>query len=438
MGRTIGIRREDKNPWERRVPLIPEQVEKLIRDHDLGAVVQSSPIRAYPDPDYLGAGARIDEDLSDCAVVMAVKEIPIDFFLPGRTYVFFSHTLKGQSYNMPMLKRMMELGCNLIDYEGITDEKGRRLVLFGRFAGLAGMIDALWALGRRSEHEGVRSPLCRVRRATEYATLDEAKEDLASIGEDLAGEGLPESSAPLVVGFAGYGNVSAGAQEIFDLFPHKEVPPEDLEGLHERGGSNKALYKVVFREQHTVEPQKEGAAFDLKEFFSHPERYRSRFDRYLPFLTVLMNCVYWKPGSPRLVTRQALRTLFEQEKATPRLRVIGDISCDINGAVECTSRCTDPGNPVYVYDPLEETTTDGVAGRGPVILAVDNLPCELPVESSRAFGEALAPFVPAVAEADYEADLEDTGLPPQILRAVILHRGRLTTKYAHLAEHLEG
>ena len=144
----LGVRREDKNKWEGRVPLIPEHVRKFKEEHGIETIIQPSKILAYADDEFIKAGAIVKEEVSECQIVFAVKEIPIDFFEYGKTYVFFSHTIKGQKHNMPMLKKMMNLGCNLIDYERIVDERGFRLVFFGRFAGLAGMIDTLWSFGK--------------------------------------------------------------------------------------------------------------------------------------------------------------------------------------------------------------------------------------------------------------------------------------------------
>ena len=147
MKRVIGIRREDKNEWERRVPLIPADVDQLAKEHKIEFVVQPSPIRIFKNEEYHSAGATISEDLATCSAVFAVKEIPEELFQEGKTYIFFSHTIKGQEHNMPMLKKMMEKKCQLIDYEKVADDKGRRLIFFGNFAGYAGMIDTLWALG---------------------------------------------------------------------------------------------------------------------------------------------------------------------------------------------------------------------------------------------------------------------------------------------------
>jgi len=159
--RKVGIRREDKDAWEARVPLVPDDVRGIVASCDATVCVQPSALRVFPDDAFASAGAVVTEDLDDCDIVLAVKEIPEAQFRPGKTYVFFSHTIKGQPYNMDMLRRMMELGCQLLDYERIVDEHNARLISFSRFAGIAGVVDTLWALGRRLEWEGLsptRSP----------------------------------------------------------------------------------------------------------------------------------------------------------------------------------------------------------------------------------------------------------------------------------------
>ena len=202
MAFTIGIRREDKNRWERRVPLIPEHVKEFKEKHGIETIIQPSQIRVYSEDEYTKAGAVVQEDLSNCPTVFAVKEIPIDFFEYGKTYIFFSHTIKGQKYNMPMLKKMMDLKCNLIDYEKIVDERGYRLVFFGRFAGLAGMIDTLWAFGRRLNSKNIDTPFNEIKQTVHYKSLNEIKEHLEKIGKKIQQNGLPESLTPLVIGFA--------------------------------------------------------------------------------------------------------------------------------------------------------------------------------------------------------------------------------------------
>ncbi|MBW1744658.1 MAG: hypothetical protein JRJ47_14720, partial [Deltaproteobacteria bacterium] len=195
------------------------------------------------------------------------------------------------------------------------------------------------------------------------------------------------------------------------------------------------VYKVVFKEEDTVLPVDQRNPFDLQEFFEHPERYRSKFQDYLPHLSVLVNCIYWDTPYPRLVTKEAVRDLYRRH-LQPRLRVIGDISCDIGGGIEPTLKATDLDNPVFVWDPRTDSALDGVAGRGPVIMAVDNLPCELPIESSTAFGDALTPFVPALATCDFDNDFESCILPPELKRATILYHGQLTPAYRYLAPYI--
>lgn len=428
----IGIRREDKNLFERRVPLTPRGVSSLITDHDVPFTVQPAPRRIFADEEYRSVGATLAEDLDDCPVVLGVKEIPAGWLQPGRVYVYFSHTIKGQPANMPMLRRLMELGCTLLDYELIVDEQGQRQVFFGRHAGLAGMIDTLWALGQRlAQGEGIETPLAGLRQAFGYDSLDQAEQAIRSAGARLREEGIPEPLAPLVVGFAGYGNVSIGAQQIYDLLDPVELAPEDLAAIDP--GDRSRCYKVVFREEHLVERLR--GTFELQHYYDHPEEHRPVFaERHLPWLTVLVNCIYWSPRFPRLVTLNDLEDLYG---AAPRLRVIGDISCDLDGAIEATVKATEPDRPVFVYDLDRREALDGVAGRGPVILAVDNLPAELPRDASEWFSRSLAPLVPALAAARFDAaSLDETGLPDALRRAVIVYRGALTPELRRLEEPL--
>jgi alanine dehydrogenase len=431
----IGIRREDKSRWERRVPVTPEDARVLREEHGVGVWVQPSPIRVFSEGEFVQAGAIVQEDLSPCPVIFAVKEMPLDFFEPGKTYVFFAHVIKGQSYNMPMLQRMLDLGCTLIDYEKVTDESGRRLIFFGRHAGLAGMVETLRALGQRLDWEGFPNPFSQLRHTYEYEDLAACKEAVSRVGERLKAGGLPESVAPLVCGVAGYGNVARGVWEILDLLPVEEIGPGEVAGLAERADyAANVIYKVVFKEEHTVEPVSPEGLFDLQDFYEHPEKYRSTFERYVPHLTVIVNCIYWEEKYPRLVTKAYLKQLYGADN--PRLRVIGDISCDIEGAIECTVRSTEVDEPVFVYDPFTGEASDGYAGKGPVVMAVDILPSELPRDASVDFSRVLSAFIPAIAAADFSVEFERLALPPEIKRAVIAHRGELTPDYRYIERFL--
>jgi alpha-aminoadipic semialdehyde synthase len=425
----LGIRREDKSKWERRAPLAPEHVRALKEEHGLDVVIQPSDIRVFTDDEYRAVGTKVDEDLSGCNLVVAVKEIPKDLLRTGGAYMYFSHTIKAQPYNMAMLGRILDRGCTLIDHEKVTDERGVRLVGFSYHAGLAGMIDTLWSLGQRLRLEGISTPFERIGQAYTYSSLDAALEELRAVASAIKKDGLPRELGPVVIGLAGYGQVSRGAQFVLDELEPESRDPSELEGL-EAG----KLFKVVFKEEHMVE-RTDGSAFDLQTYYTKPELHRPVFERYLESLTVLVNCIYWEDRYPRLVTNDDLRRRYA-EGPSPKLRVIGDISCDIDGAIQATVKPTQPDSPVYVFDPRAGQAIDGVEGAGPVIMAVDNLPCELPKDATMTFGSALVGLLPEAVTADFGATFDDLALPPPLKRAVIAHGGELAPEYRYLGEHV--
>lgn len=412
----LGIRREEKNRWERRVPLTPLHVEELIKDQGRSVALQPSPLRIFNDEDFRRAGAGLEEDLSGCRIVLGVKEIPPEKLLPGKPHLAFFHVIKGQERGLPILRRALEIGATLVDYERIIDRHGRRLIFFGRHAGYAGMIDALWALGRRLEWEGIETPFSALGQAHTYESVDEAEDFLYSgVGRQIREQGLPESLRPMVVGFTGGGNVSQGAQEIFDRLPLVEIHPDELPELADRPGiSRRTLYKVVFRRKHRI-----------------------HFARHLPYLTLLVNGIYWEPGQYRLITKEDVRELWSGGPP-PRLRVLADLSCDVEGSIEVTVRTTDPDRPVYVWEPATGRAREGVEGRGPVVLAVDNLPAEFPRDASEHFGDSLFPFVNGLLAADFNAPFEHLSLPAALLGATLTHQGELTPRYRYLQDFLDG
>lgn len=293
------------------------------------------------------------------------------------------------------------------------------------------MIETLWTFGKRLAFEGTPNPFEEVKRALDYPDLKRAKEAIRKIGERIAKEGLPASITPLVIGIAGYGNVSRGAQEILDLLPVEEITPGELAA---KTASNKVVYKVVFKEEHMVERREAGHPFELQEYYDHPERYRGVFERYLPYLDILVNCIYWETKYPRLFSKETVRDLYRE--SSPRPKVIGDITCDVEGAIECMIKATEPENPVYVYDPVTDKAIDGIEGNGPVIMAVDILPAELPREASTFFSGILKGFVPEIAQADFTSDFEACDLSPEIKRAVIAYCGELTPDYRYIEKYL--
>lgn len=436
MKNRIGIRLEDKNKWERRVPIVPMDVASLVREHGINISVQSMGNRAFSDGEYLAIGADVRPHLDDCPVILGIKEMPREFFERGKTYAFFSHVIKGQEHNMDMLQRLMDMECNLLDYEKITDDDGNRLIFFGSEAGQAGMIDTLWALGQRLVEKGIHNPFTGVRQATGYRGLTYAESAIEQVGADIVANGVPDEIHPVIFGFAGYGHVSRGAQGILNFLPVIEISPDELLNPGPDTFSSKNhVYKAVFYEQHMVDPVSDDMVFVLQDYYDHPEKYKGVFAKFVPHLTVLMNCIYWTEDYPRLVTKELINEMYTQ--GDPKLVMIGDISIDVEGAIEVSVKATDSGNPVYVYDVDSDTAIDGVVGNGPVILAVDNLPCELPREASTRFSESLRDYIPNLAATDFTVGFKELDLIPALKRAIIVYHGRLVPDFEYIQEFLD-
>ncbi len=436
MNNIVGIRHEDKYKQERRVALTPKHVEKLVKDQKLKVLVQSSGKRIFKDKEYEKAGAIISDSLKKCPVIFGVKEIPISSLEPDKTYVIFSHVIKGQKYNMPMLKKMMELKSNLIDYEKIVDEQGRRLIFFGKFAGLAGMINSLWALGLRLKYKGYDTPFLKIKQAHLYDSLEQAKKTISEVGQEIAEKGLPKDLTPFVIGFTGYGNVSGGAQEICNLLASKEILPDELLELQNKTHlPDNIIYKVVFKEEHLFQPKDKNQKFELQDYYDNPQKYKNQFEKYIPILNLLINCIYWTEKYPKIITQDYLEKLFS--KGVPKLTIIGDISCDINGSIGSTVRASEIDNPIYVYNPFTRNIKSGYKGEGLLMMTVDILPSELPAESSISFGNALFKYVKPIVNADYNVDFEKVKLPNTIKKAMILHKGNLTPDYQYISQYLK-
>jgi len=431
----IGIRYEDKYVMERRVPLVPAHVKKLITEEGLEFCVETSAKRVFSDEEFEAAGANVTDDLTPCPIIIGVKEIPIERLETDKTYIFFSHVIKGQKHNMPMLKKLIELKCNLIDYECVVDEMGRRLIFFGRYAGLAGMINTLWSLGQRLEEFGVVTPFLDIAQTRNYHSLAEARKVVSKVGQKIIEKGLPTAMKPIVIGITGYGNVAQGANEILSLLPVKEILPDEIFSLakHPHLPDN-IIYKVVFKEEHLFTPRNKEHTFDLQEYYQHPERYCSQFEKYLPYLDVMVNCIYWDPRYPRLLTKDFTEKLFTGGK--PKLTVVGDITCDPDGSVEITHRGTEIENPVFVYNPFTRQPTDGFKGEGVLVMAVDILPSELPRDASEFFSDVLHRYVAPIAKADFDQPFAKLKLPGPIRRAMILHKGEFTPGFEYMKKYL--
>ena len=433
MKKTIAIRHEDKYKMERRAALTPQHVKQLV-EQGIEVLVESSEKRVFVDEEYANAGAKVTKDISSSSLIFGVKEMPIDYFEANKTYVFFSHTIKGQEYNMPLLKNMVEHKINLIEYEKIANEKGQRLIFFGRFAGLAGMINSLWSYGQRLNKLGISNCFENLKQSHKYGSLEEAKTAIKTVGKQIKSKGLSSEAGPVIIGITGYGNVSKGAQEITDLLPTEEITPAELLQKSKENSFNlDKVYKVVFKENDLSTTINENDKFELQDYYQHPEKYKNQFEQYIPHLSILMNCMYWDDRYPRIVTKDFLAELY---KTNHRLKVIGDVTCDPDGSIEATHIGTAIEDPVFVYNPKTRTPKMGFDGYGVLIMSVDILPSELPRESSKAFGDVLVNYVKRLVEADYNTSFENLNIPQEFKRALILHKGNFTPDFKYMADFL--
>ena len=429
--RTLGIVKETKNKWERRVPLNPQAVKELI-DKGFKVVVQPSEIRIYADAEYEAVGAKISDDLSMCDFIIGVKEIYQADLIPGKPHLFFSHVIKGQDYNMPLLQFILDNNITLLDYEKIADEKNRRLVFFGEYAGNAGMIDTLHGLGKRlNEHYGLTTPFLKVKHAFQYKSVKDAIKHLKVIGKEITENGLPAEICPLNVFLMGYGHVSHGARKILKALPFEEIDPDELHSKQSELNNNE-IYISTFKEKHMVE-RKDRKEFVLQHYYDNPAEYNSRMEEYLNLCSIYMNAIYWDPNSPIFLPQDYLKNIQGKNQ---KLIIIGDITCDINGSVQATIKPTWPDNPVFIYNAKTGKDTDGYKGEGVAVMAVDNLPCEFPQEASDNFSRALKPFMEILLTNDYSKSIPDSGLPDEIKKACITHQGKLTKDYQYLKESL--
>ncbi|RKP34903.1 Saccharopine dehydrogenase-domain-containing protein, partial [Dimargaris cristalligena] len=425
----IGIRREDKNLWERRVALIPDDIEKLIAETGVKVIVQPSNNRIYPDALFEKAGATVQEDLGPADVIFGIKEVPRDQLLPNKTYVIFSHTHKGQPYNQPTLQTIVDRRIRLIDYELLTDDTtGHRTVLFGRQAGQAGMLDCLHGLGRRLLlARGYHTPFLFTGMAHHYPTLANARHTLTdTVGHLLQRDGVPRALGPLTFVFSGGGHVAKGAQEILKLLPHQYIPAADLPALAaKRHVSHKRVYATQLHPEDYLE-RKDGQPFDKADYYKHPEKYRSTFhEKIAPYTSVLVNGLFWTGRGPRLLTKEQLAEIQVNPQLNHRMLAIADIGCDIGGPLEFMSHFSSIDQPFYYYDAVKDREHLHESEPGVQILGVENLPAELPLESSRFFSHSLMPLMADIIHGRWDSS-------SVLKRATIAHDGHLATPHAHL------
>lgn len=398
----VGILRETKNPPDRRVPLSPPQIlEAMERFAHVDFKVQPSASRCYRDEEFEYLNLNLDENLADCDILMGVKEVDKTTFVEGKTYLFFAHVAKKQPYNRAMLQKMMEKNITLIDYEYLTRPDGQRVVAFGRWAGIVGAYNALRA-------RGIRTDSFHLKPAHQCHDMDEMFAGLRKV--------KLRSKKILITG---EGRVAQGALETLSQLKIRKVTKEEF--------LTKEFDEAVLCQigpQDYVE-HKDGLPFDFHHFIQNPKEYRSAFKPFTKVTDIFIACHFWDEKSPRFITADDYRD------PEFNISVIADVSCDINGPIASTLRASTIAEPFYGYNPTLEQ--EQVAFTNPdniTVMAVDNLPGEVPRDSSHGFGKAL---LDNVFDSLFVEDKEKI-----VERATIIKNGKLTPRYAYLADYVEG
>lgn len=369
----IGIIREGKVPPDKRVPLTPKQCVNVQAIYpNVKIIVQKSAVRKYTDDLYEEAGITVQEDLSDCDIIMGIKEVNPEDLIPNRKFIFFSHTFKKQPYNRRLLQTILEKKIQLIDYEVMKDTSNKRLIGFGRYAGIVGTYNAFRTFGLKHRLYNLKpAHLCECRKEVE---------------EELKKVQLPSFTKIVLTGF---GRVGHGAREIIDLLPIKEVSPEEFL----KNSFSEPVYTQLEAEDYYA--PKDGSPYVKADFYSNPEKYKSVFGKFAVNANMYIPCHFWNNKSPFILTNEDL--LFP----TSKLSVVADISCDPNGPIACTIRASKISDPIYGYNPATGAEDDFMKEGVIAVMAVDNLPCELPLDASEDFGnELIKHILPALLKED--------------------------------------
>ena len=399
MGQTtkIGIIKEGKIPIDRRVPLTPSQAKQLQDKYQVEIKIQASDIRCFSDEDYKNAGLSIVSSLEDSDIILGVKEIPIDQLITGKTYFFFSHTIKEQAYNRELLQVILARKIRLIDWETLTNEMGQRVIAFGRWAGIVGAYNGLWTYGKKYR-------LFELKRAYTCFNYEELKIEFKKIK-------LPN----IKIGITGGGRVSKGAIEVLNYVGIRQVTPHEY--------LTNTFDVPVFTQLNSRDyhKRKDGGKFEITEFYEHPERYESDFLKYAQVTELLIAGAFWNDASPVLFHRK------EMLKNNFKLKVIADITCDIEGSIPSTKRASTIDDPIYDYNPKNNQVEHAFSDESnTTVMAVDNLPCELARDASESFGkELIKDVIPHLLGSDEKEVIE---------RATITKNGKLKTRYSYLQD----
>lgn len=393
----VAILKETKTPPDKRTALAPQQALELMKKFpNVDLIVQKSDIRAYKNEEYSALGIKVSDDIADCDILIGVKEVAISALLPGKTYLFFSHTAKKQEYNRTLLKKFLELNIRMVDHEYLTAKEGYRLVAFGRWAGLVGAYNAIVGLGRRTGKFDLK-------RAIECHDVSEMFSELKKVK-------LP----PVKILITGGGRVAHGAVETLAPLNIKKVSPEDFL----KNNYSEPVYTQL-DPQYYVE-RIDGAEFDLNHFFKNPEMYKSIFAPYTKVADMYIACHFWDEKSPFFFTKD------DMKDPGFKISVVADVSCDIAGPVPCTIRPSEIAKPFYGYNPKTDTEGDAFDSENITVMAVDNLPGEVPRDASVDFGKGLIDKVfPSLFGDDTDGIIE---------RASITNNGKLGKHFEYLKE----
>lgn len=396
----IGILKETKVPVDRRVALTPFYASELLKRYpEFDISVESSSTRSYSDDEYRKEGIKVTDDVSECDLLVGVKEVAVSELIPGKTYLFFSHTAKKQPYNRNLLQEIVKNLITLVDYEYLTNEDNVRLVAFGRWAGIVGAYNGLRAYGLRHEMYDLKpANKCY---------------DLESMLTQLENVKLPR----VKILITGGGRVASGAMETLSPLRYKKVEP--LEFL-EKDFDEPVICQI---EPWDYVKRKDGEDFDLQHFFYYPEEYEPAFYQYSTAADLFIACHYWDPRSPVFLKKE------DYYKPDFNISVIADISCDINMPIASTLRPSTIEEPFYGYNPSNGKEDDPFDEKNVTVMAVDNLPGELPRDASSEFAERLV-------DAVFPSFLNDRD--GVIERATIVREGGLTRNFSYLEDFLAG
>lgn len=403
MSLTFALIKERKSPPDKRVVLTPEQcVLFKSRFPEARLVVESSDIRIFSDDQYRALGIEVLDDVSIADVFLGVKEVPISSLVEEKSYLFFSHTIKKQPYNQGLMQAICAKKIALYDHETFVSESGRRLIGFGRYAGIVGAYNGFRLLGQKM----TTFDLPKVEHLYDYDAVKEALQKVI----------LPKNFKTLITG---RGKVALGAKEIIDHLKIGQVSPQEL--IEQKQSS--PSYAMLDLEDYNK--HKEGKSFDRVEFYRFPERYEGDFDRFTRVVDMFVAGHFYGNGAPIILTREAMRDPL------CRIKVVADVSCDIDGPVACTLRPSTIAEPFYGYNPQTHSEVDFHDSNAIGVMAVDNLPCELPRDASHGFGEQ---FLAQIAPSFFDGDAEGVLSRAQITDSM----GRLTPRFCYLQYYAMG